>query len=234
VARGEAAIAAASIGTGASDLRQCMCVQPGTVVGEAAEDNAVDCWRRCQRICRRPYRNARRAVDREAIDAGGNGGKRDRGKAVGVAEFNGAAIARRQRVIFALASAMPDRTDGMNHMPHRQPVTSGDFGVAGPAAMERATFGQQLGPGRAMDGAIDTAAAEQRSIGGVDDGVNAECRDIGDGDFQPRGAELARRKTQAEAAALTVTPLSARSCCSSPAWNISRMMSQPPTNSPLT
>jgi hypothetical protein len=28
--------------------------------------------------------------------------------------------------------------------------------------------------------------------------------------------------------------LSASNCCSSPAWNISRMMSQPPTNSPLT
>jgi hypothetical protein len=28
--------------------------------------------------------------------------------------------------------------------------------------------------------------------------------------------------------------LSAKSCCSSPAWNISRMISQPPRNSPLT
>jgi hypothetical protein len=122
----------------------------------------------------------------------------------------------------------------MNHMPRRQPVSPGDFGVAGAAAMERAAFGQQLGPGRPMDRAIDAASAEQRGVGGVDDGVNAQCRDIGDGDFQPRRAELARRKTQAEAAALTVTPLSAKSCCSSPAWNISRMMSQPPTNSPLT
>jgi hypothetical protein len=100
--------------------------------------------------------------------------------------------------------------------------------------MEGAAFGQQVRPGRAMDRAIDAASAEQRGVGGVDDGVNAQRRDIGDGDFQPRDAELARRKTQAEAAALTVTPLSASSCCNSPAWNISRMMSQPPTNSPLT
>jgi hypothetical protein len=85
-----------------------------------------------------------------------------------------------------------------------------------------------------MDRAIDTASAKQRSVGSVDDGVNAKGRDIGDGNFQPRRAELARRKAQAEAAALTVTPLSANSCCNSPAWNISRMMSQPPTNSPLT
>ena len=85
-----------------------------------------------------------------------------------------------------------------------------------------------------MDRAIDAATAEQRAIGRVDDGVNAQRRDVGNEDLEPRRAELARRKAQAEAAALSVTPLSARSCCNSPAWNISRMMSQPPTNSPLT
>ena len=100
--------------------------------------------------------------------------------------------------------------------------------------MEGAAFGEKLGPCCAMNCTIDAAAAEQRAIRGVDDGVNAQCGDVGNDNFQPGLADLARRKTQAEAAALTVTPLSARSCCSSPAWNISRMMSQPPTNSPLT
>ena len=85
-----------------------------------------------------------------------------------------------------------------------------------------------------MDRAIYTATAEQRVVRGVDDGVNVQRRDVGNDDFQPAIADLARRKTQAEAAALTVTPLSASSCCNSPAWNISRMISQPPTNSPLT
>jgi hypothetical protein len=85
-----------------------------------------------------------------------------------------------------------------------------------------------------MDRAVDAAATEQRRIRGVDDGVNAQRRDVGDDDFQPRRADLALPKRQAEAGALTATPLSAKSCCSSPAWNISRMMSQPPTNSPLT
>ncbi len=85
-----------------------------------------------------------------------------------------------------------------------------------------------------MDRAINAAPAEQRRVRGVDDGVNAQCRNVGDNDFQPRLADLARDAAQAEAAALTVTPFSAKSCCNSPAWNISRMMSQPPTNSPLT
>ncbi len=38
----------------------------------------------------------------------------------------------------------------------------------------------------------------------------------------------------AQAVCLTTTPFSLSVCCSSPAWNISRTMSQPPTNSPLT
>ena len=122
----------------------------------------------------------------------------------------------------------------MDHMLGRQSISAGDFGVAGLAAMERAAFGEQFGPGRAMDRAIDAAAAKQRRIRGVDDGVNAQRGDVGDDDFQPRLADLARGQTQAEAAALTATPLSANSCCNSPAWNISRTMSQPPTNSPLT
>ena len=99
--------------------------------------------------------------------------------------------------------------------------------------MKRAAFGEKLRPGRAMDRTIHAAPAEQRPIGGVDDGVNAQCRDVGDDDFQPCRTDLARSQIQA-AGALTVTPLSANSCCNSPAWNISRMMSQPPTNSPLT
>ena len=122
----------------------------------------------------------------------------------------------------------------MNGVPGRKPIALGDFGVAGRAAIERAAFGEQFGPGRAMDRAIDATPAEQRRIRGVDDGVNAQGRDVGNDDFKPRLAELARSRLQAEAAALTVTPLSANSCCNSPAWNISRMMSQPPTNSPLT
>jgi hypothetical protein len=152
---------------------------------------------------------------------------------MGLAEFDRADIAGHERLIFAPASAVP-QPDGMNHMPRRQTVTPCDFGVAGLAAMERAAFGQKFGPGRAMDRAIDAATAEQRRVRSVDDGVNAQGSDIGDDDFQLRRADLARGETQAEAAALTVTPLSARSCCNSPAWNISRMMSQPPTNSPLT
>jgi hypothetical protein len=61
----------------------------------------------------------------------------------------------------------------MNDMPRRQLVAFGDLGAAGLAATKRAAFGEQLRSRGAMDRAIDAAAAEQRGIRSVDDGVNA-------------------------------------------------------------
>ncbi len=40
--------------------------------------------------------------------------------------------------------------------------------------------------------------------------------------------------TSSQTVCLIAMPLSTKSCCNSPAWNISRVMSQPPTNSPFT
>jgi hypothetical protein len=49
----------------------------------------------------------------------------------------------------------------MDHMLRRQPISFGDFGIAGGAAMEGAALSQQFRAGRAMDCAIDAATAEQ-------------------------------------------------------------------------
>ena len=41
-----------------------------------------------------------------------------------------------------------------------------------------------------MDGAVDAAAAEQRGVGGIDDGIDVERRDVGDADLEPRRSDL--------------------------------------------
>jgi len=153
---------------------------------------------------------------------------------MGLAQFNGPTIARRKRLIFAVAASVPDGSDGMDHMPRRQTIGLGDLGVTGFATIQHAAFDGELRPGRAMNRAVDAAATQQRRIRCVDDDINAQCRNVGDDDVEPRRADLKGSKAQAEAAVLTATPLSASSFCNSPAWNISRMISQPPTNSPLT
>jgi hypothetical protein len=41
-----------------------------------------------------------------------------------------------------------------------------------------------------MDGAVDAAAAEQRPVGGVDDGPDIERGDVRDADLEPRGSDF--------------------------------------------
>src|SRR5215472_13476848 len=120
----------------------------------------------------------------------------------------------------------------MNDMLCRQTITLGDLCAPGLTAAQNTTFLVQLVTCGIVNSAIDAASTEERRVRGVDDGVNAQCRDVSSDDFQPRRADLARAQDQT--AASTAMPLSVKSCCNSPAWNISRMMSQPPTNSPLT
>src|SRR6266446_4805735 len=58
-----------------------------------------------------------------------------------------------------------------------------DLGLAGLAAAELAAFFEKPRPSRAMDRAVDTAAPEERAIGGIDDGVNIELGDVADDGF---------------------------------------------------
>jgi hypothetical protein len=118
-------------------------------------------------------RNLRRALGGETVDAGGDGGKANRSKAVGLTEFDRAGVARGQRLIFAPATAVPDRADSVDDMPGRQPMAGRDFGVTGLATIEGTAFGQEFGAGSAVNRAIDAATAEQARVSGVDDGVNA-------------------------------------------------------------
>ncbi len=148
-------------------------MQDGALVREAAEDNASYRWGRGQRLHRCRDRDARRAIRGKAIDAGGNRGKGNRSETVGLTKTDSPEVARRQQLIFACVAAVPDRTDGMNHVPRRQAVPPGDLGTACLATVEGAAFREKSAPGRPVDGAIDAAPAEQGRIGRVDDGVNA-------------------------------------------------------------
>ena len=169
-----------------------MFMQRGAVFGKAAEDDALKRRRRRERRDRRRNGDSGRASGGEMIDTGRNGGKGDRGKAVILAEPDGAGVTGGEQIVFTLVAAVPDRSHRMDHMLGRQTISLGDLGLAGGAATKRAAFGKQCGTSGAVNRAIDAATAQQRRIRGVDDGVNAECRDVGNDDFQPRRADLAR------------------------------------------
>ena len=157
----------------------------------------------------------RRTIGGKTIDTGGNGRECDRCQTVFATKLNRARIAGGEQLILAAVTAVPYWTDGMDHMPGRQPVSSGDLGIASFAAAQRAAFLKQLAAGRAMDRTINAAAAQQRAICSVDDCIDAQCHDVGDDDFKPRFADQAYHQVQATVE--TGTPLSAKSCCNSPA-----------------
>jgi hypothetical protein len=210
-------------------------MQFSAIVRKATEDDPGHQGSGCHRGNHRGHRNPRRGGSRKTVNAGGDGGKGNRLQVACLRQRDGAAITGCEEFIFAGLAALPDRADRVNDMPRGQPVASGNLGVSGGAAVQRATLREQLRPGNAMNRAVYAAAAEQGLIRRVDDRINAQRRDIGDDDLKPRRTDdNAFGCGQADAGAPVVTPFSVNICCSSPAWNISRMMSQPPTNSPLT
>jgi hypothetical protein len=72
----------------------------------------------------------------------------------------------------------------MNDVAGFQLEAGRDLGLACRAAAERKAGRQQLRPGRAVDGAVDAAAAGKLRIGRVDDRIDIERRDVGDDDFE--------------------------------------------------
>src|SRR5262249_22628654 len=122
--------------------------------------------------------------------AGGDGGKRDRAQALRGGERQRRAVTGRKQVVLALAAAAPHRPDRVDDVLGFETIAAGDLGRAGGAAAERATLGEKVRGGGAVDGAIDAAAAEQRSVGGVDDGLDIEGGDVGDADLEPRGSDF--------------------------------------------
>src|SRR5579862_4372208 len=140
---------------------------------EAAEDHAAKRWRCRQGFDGRRDRNARRAIGRKAINAGGNRRKGDRGQIVVAAKRDGAAITGGEQLVFAALAAIPDWSNRVNDMAGSQPIAFADLGVAGLATTELAAFLEQPRPGRAMDRPIHAAPAEQRGVSGVDDGIDA-------------------------------------------------------------
>lgn len=57
-------------------------------------------------------------------------------------EHEGTTIAGGEQIIFAMAAAIPHRTNGVDHMPGLEPITPGDLGIAGCATLQRTAFGQ--------------------------------------------------------------------------------------------
>ena len=95
-------------------------------------------------------------------DTSRNRGKRHRFEIVVAAKLDRTAIARGELLILPTIATVPDRPDGMDHMPRRQEISFGDLGITGLAAVEHPALGHEFRPRSTMDRAIDAAPTEQR------------------------------------------------------------------------
>ena len=96
-------------------------------------------------------------------------------------------VARRQQLRLAGLPALPHGTDGVDHPAGGQAKARGRLGVAGGTSAECAAGVEQLGSGGSVDRPVDAAAAEQRVVRRVDDGVGRLDRDVALDDLK-RGA----------------------------------------------
>lgn len=127
-----------------------------------------------------------RPFDRKAIRARADRRESNGVDAVLFRQGKTFAVATGEKLVFAVVPAVPDRADGVDDPFRGQIITLGDFRLAGFAAVERAALFQQLRPGGAMDGAVHAAAAQERSVGGVDDGIDVLLGDVALEDCETR------------------------------------------------
>jgi hypothetical protein len=120
----------------------------------------------------------------KSVDAGRDRGKGDRIEAMLVGDFERAAIAGGEQPILVPSAAAPDRPDGVDDMARLQREPGRDLRFARRAAAKRPAGRKQLRPGRPVNRTIDAAAAGKAGIGGVDDRIDRQGRDIGNDDFE--------------------------------------------------
>src|SRR5262249_3173317 len=146
------------------------------------------------------------AFRRKSIDAGRDRRKCDRAQALFGSERKRGAITRRQQFFLALLAAAPNRAYGVDDVLGLQPITAGHLGGAALTAAERSALGEKFGPGGAMDSAVHATAAEQGTVGSVDDGIDIQRGDVGNTDFEPGRSDLGREKRSAHEQILAQSP----------------------------
>ena len=126
----------------------------------------------------------RRLRQREVVDARADGREIDRVAAVLAREAEAVAVAIGQQLRLAVLPVAPAGAGRVDDVARRQAVAAGDLRLAGSAAVEAAALVEQAGTGGHVDGPVHPAAAEQRAVGGVDDGVDVRLCDVALNDFK--------------------------------------------------
>ena len=101
---------------------------------------------------------------------------------MGRGQGQAARVAARQDLRLSRSAPSPDGPHGVDDVAARKPTGRGENGFPGGkrtllGADPPALF-EDRGTARAMDGAVDAAAAQERRVRGVDDGVDVLAREV--------------------------------------------------------
>ena len=112
-----------------------------------------------------------------AVDTATNGGEGDVFQLVLHGQFEAVVVAGGQEVGIFLRPLV-NGTHRMDDIACGQFVATGDSGLAGVAAPQAAARVQEFWTGGSVDGAVNAAAAQERAVGGIDNGIYLQARDI--------------------------------------------------------
>jgi len=146
---------------------------------KAGKDDLLNCIVLLQFSNGFPHRNLDRKIDGKPVDSAADGWECETSQAMLPRNSKTRHIALRKQFPLAVLSAVPHRPDGMNDVPGRKAIAFGELCLAGLAATQQAALVEKLRTGSAMNRSINASAAQQGTVGGVDDGIDGQGSDVG-------------------------------------------------------
>jgi len=148
------------------------------IIAPKNENHFVDPVLSHEEISRGFYCDLRRFRDRITICAATDRRKSNRLDAIFNRELQRAPIAIRQDLRLMAFSSSPNRANCVNDKTRRQTISASNFRCTGSTTAEGPAVRKQLRASPAVNRAIDSATAEERSVRRVYDGIDIEFRDI--------------------------------------------------------
>src|SRR5437867_948953 len=148
------------------------------IVAPENKDHLVDLILGCEEFSGGFYSDLRSFLEWIAVGAATDRRKGYRLDSVFHCNLQRISVAICQGLRLAVLPAAPDRSDGVNDESSGQTIATSDFRFAGFTAAKRAAFREQFMSSGAMNRAIDSAAAEQRRVRRVHNGIHRALRDI--------------------------------------------------------
>jgi len=124
-------------------------------------------------------------LHRIAEDARGDRRERNRAAAELGRDLERSPVTRGQELGLVRIAALPDRSDGMDHVFRRQVAGCRRLRVAGRAAAEEPRLGENRGAAGSVDRPVDAASSEERRVRRVHDCVRGLHRDVALDELDP-------------------------------------------------